>query len=96
MKMILSAAVLALATSALPALVLARTSNISVPSAQNSGAGIPGDRGDESGPTVRQGTVGSAAGRHINVLIRLQDPAKIAGLPGTESGPPVKPPSRSA
>ena len=96
MKMILSAAVLALATSALPTLVLARTSNISVPSAQNSGAGIPGYRGDESGPTVRQGTVGSTAGIHVNMLIRLQDPAKIAGLPGTESGPAVKPPSRSA
>ena len=67
-----------------------------VPSAQNSGAGIPGYAGDESGPAVHPGTVGTVATHRVHALGRLQDAAKIPGLAGTESGRAEKPSSRQA
>ena len=93
MKSIVSLVVLTLTASALP--VLAKTPNLPVPSAQNSGAGIPGYAGDESGPTDFPATVGSAARHGVNALVRLQDSAKIPGLAGTESGPVERAPPRS-
>jgi hypothetical protein len=70
------------------------TGQVTVPSAQNSGAGIPGQPGAESGPTANTptDTTGLGQGRH-NEEIREQDSAKIPGLPGNKSGPTVKPPS---
>jgi hypothetical protein len=67
---------------------------VTVPSAQNSGAGIPGQPGAESGPTANPsgGTTGSGESRH-NEDVREQDSAKIPGLPGNKSGPAVKPPT---
>lgn len=91
------ASVLALTTSALPA--LAQSSNnpganspkVTVPSGQNSGAGIHGYSGNKNGPSAKSGTVGSATGNQNNSAAREQDPAKIKGLPGNKSGPPAKP-----
>jgi hypothetical protein len=97
MTKITSMMLLALTMTALPA--AARTTseaNISTPSAQNSGAGIPGLPGAEDGSAVRPGTNGSSAttNQH-NLSIREQDTANIPGLPGTEDGPSVKPPALS-
>ena len=67
----------------------------SAPSAQNSGAGIPGVPGNESGPAVKPGTVGSSSTMNQeNPTVRQQDPSNIQGLPGNKSGPPAKQPSR--
>ena len=64
----------------------------SAPSAQNSGAGIPGKAGGKSGPAVNPGTVGSsAATKQENPTIRQQDPSNIKGAPGNKNGPPAKP-----
>lgn len=94
MKSIVSLVVLTLTVSALPA--LANIPNLAIPSAQNSGAGIPGYAGDESGPAEHPGAVSFAARHQVNALVRLQDPAKISGLRGTESGPVERAPLRSA
>nr|WP_035710359.1 hypothetical protein [Bradyrhizobium sp. CCBAU 43298] len=59
----------------------------SSPSAQNSGAGIPGEPGSKSGPPAKKGIVGSAS---HNLSVQEQDPAHIKGLPGNKSGPPAK------
>ena len=87
MRMLLGA----LATSvvmALPALAQSpnTTGQTSVPSAQNSGAGIPGQPGSKSGPAARpQGTDNG------NTAVRQQDSAGIPGKPGSKSGPSAKP-----
>ncbi len=100
MTKIVNALVLALAVTAAPAMAaapaLARltSSNVLIPSAQNSGVGIGGLAGTESGPPVQRGTVGSAAAtRQYNVSIAAQDPSGIPALPGTEAGPSAKTPS---
>jgi hypothetical protein len=86
----------AVVTAALPA--SAQTANpgsapeITVPSAQNSGAGIPGKPGTESGRAPNSAGTGSNA---ANEAVREQDAAKIPGLPGNKSGPAVQPPSGS-
>jgi hypothetical protein len=97
MKLIISAVALALAV--LPSSVLAQTTKPDVstaPSAQNSGAGIPGQPGNKSGPAVKPGeTVGSSSTTNQeNPTVRSQDPSNIKGLPGNKSGPPAKQPSR--
>ena len=93
----MSAIVFALAMTALP--VMARMSgHISMPSAQNSGAGIPGLPGDQDGAAVQPESAlgfGSARRPH-NSLVREQDAANIRGLPGTEAGPSVKTPPVSS
>ncbi|MET3907084.1 hypothetical protein ABID59_001415 [Bradyrhizobium sp. S3.3.6] len=95
MKLIASAIVIALATSS--AMAAPQTGrldlSVSVPSAQNSGAGIPGFAGNKNGPAVHRGmTVGSTAAKdQANPAIKNQDTAEIAGLPGSKSGPPAKP-----
>jgi hypothetical protein len=68
---------------------------VTVPSAQNSGAGIPGMRDTESGPAARSTDTGSNARKENNEAIREQDAAKIPGLPGNKSGPAVHPGSSS-
>src|SRR5437763_2330855 len=70
----------------------AQTPQVTVPSGQNSGAGIPGTPGTQSGAVPNSGTGGSNA---TNEAVREQDPGKIRGLPGTESGGTVFPPSGS-
>ena len=63
------------------------------PTSPNSGAGIAGQPGSESGPAAKSpsATTGSGVGESRN-----QDAAKVPGLPGSKSGPAVKPPSSSA
>ncbi len=98
MKMIVSAAILALATSVAPALAQssnnpgASSPNVTVPSGQNSGAGLQGYPGNKNGAATSRGTVGSATGNQENSAVRQQDPSKIQGMPGNKSGPPAKPP----
>jgi hypothetical protein len=65
---------------------------VTVPSAQNSGAGIPGQPGNKSGPAAKSSSATTGSGN--NEGVREQDSAKIPGLPGSKSGPAVKPPSR--
>jgi hypothetical protein len=64
----------------------------------NSGAGIPGQPGNKSGPAVKNpsGTTGSGAnstGQQNGTV--GQDASKVQGLPGSKSGPAVKGPSDS-
>lgn len=92
MKWFVSVASLALAITVPAAMAQSAKPDTSVPSAQNSGAGIPGKPGSKSGPSANSGTVGSsAATKQENPTIRQQDPANIKGAPGNKSGPPAKP-----
>jgi hypothetical protein len=51
----------------------------------NSGAGVPGQPGNKSGPAVKPG--------EHNPTVSGQDQSKVPGLPGNKSGPaPQKPP----
>lgn len=70
---------------------------VTVPSGQNSGAGIPGQPDNKNGPPAQgPSTTGAgAASQAPGEAVREQDPAKIPGLPGNKSGPAVKPPSDS-
>ena len=90
MKMIVSATILALTTTALPALAQSNP-NVTAPSKQNSGAGIQGHPGNKNGPAANSGTVGSTTGKQDNPTTQQQDPSKIPGMPGNKSGPPAKP-----
>lgn len=97
MKLIISA--VALVLTVLPSAVSAQATKPDVstaPSTQNSGAGIPGQPGNKSGPAVKPGeTVGSSSTTNQeNPTVRMQDPSNIKGLPGNKSGPPAKQPSR--
>jgi hypothetical protein len=65
---------------------------VTVPSGQNSGVGIPGQPGNKSGPAAKSSSATTGSGN--NEGVREQDSAKIPGLPGSKSGPAVKPPSR--
>jgi len=67
---------------------------VTVPSGQNSGAGIPGKPGSKSGPAAKPSpeTTGSDMSDH-NRAVREQDPSKIRGQPGNKSGPSPSPPS---
>jgi hypothetical protein len=64
----------------------------------NSGAGKPGQPGNQSGPAVTgpSGTIGSGANssEQHNQSVN-QDASKVPGLTGGKSGPAVKPPSES-
>lgn len=91
MKWFVSAASLALVI-AIPAAMAQSAKPETAPSAQNSGAGIPGKPGSKSGPSVKSGTVGSSATTNQeNPTVRQQDPTGIQGKPGNKSGPPAKP-----
>lgn len=91
----MSAIMLALTITALPAMARTSAPNVSIPSAQNSGTGIAGLPGDEDGPAALPGAApgSSAAMRPFSLSIREQDTADIKGLPGTEDGSSMKPPS---
>jgi len=70
---------------------------VTVPSGQNSGAGIPGKPGSKSGPAAKPSsseTTGSDTSDQ-NRAVRQQDSSKIPGQPGNKSGPAVTPPSRA-
>jgi len=73
------------------------TGQVTVPSAQNSGAGIPGQPGNKSGPAVKPPSAttgtGMSSGAQQNDGVRDQDSAKIPGQAGSESGPAAKQPS---
>jgi hypothetical protein len=88
--------VAALAVAGFPPAALSQTAQPDVstaPSAQNSGAGIPGMPGNKSGPAVKPGTVGSNSTlNQENPTVRQQDPSNIKGLPGNKSGPPARQP----
>jgi hypothetical protein len=90
----MSAVMLALTMTALPAMARPDTQDISIPSAQNSGAGIRGLPGDEDGAAAQPGAAlrSSTIMRPHNLSVREQDAARIPGLPGTEAGPSVKTP----
>jgi len=90
MSKIIGTILLALAMAG-PALARTSNANIMIPSAGNSGAGIPGLAGTEDGCAVQPGTVGSAAAAgQYNLSVREQDDANLPALPGTEAGPSVK------
>jgi hypothetical protein len=68
---------------------------VTVPSGQSSGPGIPGKPGSKSGPAAKSSpeTTGSDMNDH-NRAVRQQDSSKIPGQPGNKSGPAVvRPPS---
>jgi hypothetical protein len=69
-------------------------STVKTPSAQNSGAGIPGQPGGKNGPAV--GKDQAATSQQTNPATSLQDTAKIPGKPGGKSGSAVMPPAKSA
>jgi hypothetical protein len=65
----------------------------------NSGAGIPGQPGNKSGPAVKgpSGTTGSGANSTEKQNESVgQDASKIQGLPGSKSGPAVKSPNSTS
>jgi len=76
-----------------PAFAQSNNSNVTTPSAQNSGTGISGAPGNKNGPAPEKGTVGSSATSQENSTVRQQDSSKVQGLPGNKSGPPAKQPS---
>jgi opacity protein-like surface antigen len=85
MKVMMSAVAVALALSTLTAAAETVKPQITVPSAQNSGAGIAGYPGTKSGPVVRSGLAGGT--KQYDLAVVEQDPANIRGLPGSKSGP---------
>jgi hypothetical protein len=96
MKRIMSALAIASTMLAVPAFAQADKSqpakpDVSVPSGQNSGAGVQGYPGNKNGPAAKEGTVGSSSGN--NPTVKDQDASNIKGLPGNKSGPAVKKPS---
>jgi hypothetical protein len=92
----MSAIMLALAMTALPAMARMSKPDISFPSARNSGAGIPGLPGDEDGVAVQPGAGlrSSATMTPSHLSVSEQDAANIPSLPGTEAGPALKAPSQ--
>jgi hypothetical protein len=70
------------------------TGQVTTPSGQNSGAGIPGKPGGKSGPPVRPPSAttgaGASSGEQHNDAVRQQDSSKIPGQPGNKSGPAAK------
>jgi hypothetical protein len=87
MKTHIAAALAMLALSALPA--LAQMTSTQSPGGQNSGAGITGQPGGQSGPTAK-----SNANDQTNPTTRQQDSSKVPGKPGSKSGPAVTPPPK--
>jgi len=93
MKRIISGLGIAFTMLALPAFAQTDKPNVSVPSANNSGAGISGLPGNKNGPPANRGTVGSSTANPQNPTVSNQDAANVKGLPGNKSGPPAKKPS---
>jgi hypothetical protein len=55
----------------------------------NSGAGIPGQPGNKSGPAMTKS--GSSS---TNNSTTSTDQSKVPGMPGSKSGPAAKPPTK--
>jgi hypothetical protein len=92
MKMMVSVVAVMLATSVVAASAQNKP-DVSVPSSQNSGAGIQGAPGNKNGPAAQKGTVGSAATKsESDQTVKDQDAANVKGLPGNKSGPAPKKP----
>jgi hypothetical protein len=66
---------------------------VTVPSGQNSGTGIPGQPGSKSGPAAKSSPETTGSDMDHNRAVRQQDSSKIPGQPGNKSGPTVRPPS---
>ena len=95
MKLMFGAVAVAMAISGVTASAQSNKPDVTVPSAQNSGAGIQGHPGNKNGPAAQPGTVGSNTRmntNHDDSAVKDQDSANIKGLPGGKSGPTVKPP----
>src|ERR1700754_4422113 len=83
-----SAAILMVCTSALAQTSPpARPEQVTVPSAQNSGAGIAGQPGGKSGVSSKSAGPEDSTNAQDDSFARQQDAAKIPGKAGTESGP---------
>jgi hypothetical protein len=82
------------AALAMPALAQSSAANppaqTIAPSTQNSGAGVPGQSGNQSGPAARSGTdtTGTTSNSGQNSTTRQQDSSGVQGMPGNKSGPP--------
>jgi hypothetical protein len=98
MRWIVSAVALVLTVSApVAASAQAQKPDVSgAPSAQNSGAGIASQPGNQSGPAVKpaQGTVGQTAPDQQNPTVQHQDSSNVKGMSGNKSGPPAKQPPK--
>jgi hypothetical protein len=88
-RLMATAAAVALTMSALTASAEPTAPQASVPSAQNSGAGIAGFPGNKNGPATQPGTFGMGAATY-NLAVAAQDSANVQGLPGGKSGPPAE------
>jgi hypothetical protein len=94
----LTAAAVALVAIASPAMsqtsAPAGAAQATVPNAQNSGAGIPGQAGNQNGAAVRPPSTTSGANASSSSSDNEgihEDAAKNPGLPGDESGPTTEP-----
>jgi len=99
MKWIVQFTALALVTAGSAALAQTTKPDVSgAPSAQNSGAGIPGLPGNKSGPAVRPGDAGgsAASANQQNTTVQQQDTSKIQGMPGNKNGPPARSAAQAA
>jgi len=63
------------------------------PSVQNSGAGVPGQAGNKSGPPASGRQANDNQAPQQSGMAGAQDTAKIPGKPGGKSGQAVMPPS---
>jgi hypothetical protein len=92
-----ASAALLIASLAIPAHAQTSGTNPSpqsvAPSTQNSGAGVPGQPGNQSGPAKSGDTTGAAGSSGQSSTTRQQDSSGIQGMPGNKSGPPARPPS---
>jgi hypothetical protein len=91
---------IALVIAILPVAAIAQTTSPGsqdqsvVPTTPNSGAGIPGQPGNKSGPPARSlDTTGSGVNSSSDGGMQTQDASKIPGKPGSKSGPAAKSPS---
>ncbi len=71
---------------------------VTVPSGQNSGAGIAAKPGTKAGPAVQPPSSGTSTpdakmNEQQNQTTRQQDTAKIPGAPGNKSGPATTAPA---
>jgi hypothetical protein len=95
LKLITAATALAFATSYAAAQTSTPT-GATQQNAPNSGAGIPGQPGNKSGPSVRPPSAttgsGTSSGAQTNEG-RTLDASKIPGQSGNKSGPAARPPA---
>jgi hypothetical protein len=93
-KFVTTVVALALATSFAAAQTTSGPSGTTPQSAPNSGAGIPGQPGNKSGPAVKSPSTTTGSGMNSGVQTndgRTLDTSKIPGQPGNKSGPATRP-----